>query len=169
MSREIKFRAWDKYNGKMFPDDIIQNWTVATFRWDNYMTMQYTGLKDKNGKEIYEDDLLRVKGVMGDNREYSYDCIYRVNEINYKGLSLLFVKLFSETPDNTQNSFPIVSSPRFEYGSLCVDYHNKNYDHLAFDDTSSENHLSGKRWKENHFTNDVEVIGNIHENPELLK
>jgi uncharacterized phage protein (TIGR01671 family) len=55
--RDIKFRAWDKLNKKMYPNpfngklggmnDIFSN----TGDW---IYMQYTGLKDKNGVDIYE-------------------------------------------------------------------------------------------------------------------
>lgn len=58
--REIKFRAWD---GKDMVDVHVNH---SGYRLnellegisDNYELMQYTGLKDKNGVEIYEGDIL---------------------------------------------------------------------------------------------------------------
>ena len=57
--REIKFRAWDKLTQRMI-------YRVFNTRNDeDYILMQYTGLKDKNGKEIYEGDIIK----QGDNPE----------------------------------------------------------------------------------------------------
>ena len=87
--REIKFRAWDNYHGEM-----VRVYAIALekncFKTDNYIygssphfydehinshlteeceLMQYTGIDDKNGKEIYEGDI-----VIAYNEECDFIC-----------------------------------------------------------------------------------------------
>ena len=71
--REIKFRAWFEMEKKMVTHDRLSisydNGEGFTFAFDdwgekgtlNYILMQYTGLKDKYGKEIYEGDIVSEK------------------------------------------------------------------------------------------------------------
>jgi uncharacterized phage protein (TIGR01671 family) len=118
--RKIKFRAWDKEKGKIISNPIINDIDSATnyiglntlfekFLNRNFKIMQFTGLKDKNEKEIYEGDVVKDVGIIG---EIIYvECSFRINPEGNKKIE------FTE--------------------SLL------NYDNL-------------------------EVIGNIHENPELL-
>lgn len=58
--REIKFRAWDKESKEMFNifDGSHDNWFLPSWK-DKYNVMQYTGLKDKDGAEIYEGDIIK--------------------------------------------------------------------------------------------------------------
>ena len=120
--REIKFRAWDKENKEMLDikdlhwDDCTREFSIRTTMYSDYfdvedmILMQYTGLKDKNRKEIYEGDIVK-----------SY--------------------YYIDTTNGEQER-----------------YHQKE---VKFNEISCEYNI-------NAFEN-LEVIGNIYENPELLK
>jgi uncharacterized phage protein (TIGR01671 family) len=68
VNREIKFRAWDNEEncwasaGSFLIDltgELCWNEACTVQPPDKFTLMQYTGLKDKNGREIYEGDIVK--------------------------------------------------------------------------------------------------------------
>lgn len=112
MTREIKFRCWSNII-KDFTDGYVFDYSTGVLQpqTKNCFIMQFTGLLDKNGKEIYEGDILR--GTSGSIRE------------------------------------PVT----FSNGRFICDH-----------DKKGGNYLGTPSFGKYH-----EIIGNIYQNPELLK
>lgn len=136
--KEFKFRAWDRDDKTMFvPNNICHTRSGIEYTrelsdgmnikryWqgespNNVFLMQYTGQKDKNGKEIYECDIVR----------YCYDGLdFKLDKVVIK--EVITVVKWS----NYYLSFMIENETCYLWNKI----------------------------------NEIEVIGNIYENPELLE
>lgn len=139
--RQIKFRAWDKETKKMmmvggitfnangkFDNDLV----VDNEEWlqiEKFGLMQFTGLKDKNGKEIWEGDILATKQIGVKNPMF----------VNHVKVS------FSDGYISTD---PGSGYEQF-YGWI-----------VGEEDPLNDSLLN---------TEDYVVVGNIYQNPDLLK
>lgn len=143
--RDIKFRAWDKYANKMIFDFAVSQhnkfsgWSTCVYCGlkigsggsDDYTLMEYTGVKDKNGNEIYEGDIVLWDGGM------TKFCTKKAKGKIEWGKAGMFISLISEG--------------EYMYGDR---------EATAIEFEGPEGPL--------HWWDNLEIIGNIYENPELM-
>lgn len=92
--REIKFRAWDENSQEMIyevgitpegiPYSIPEN-AEGCDQFNYFLTchkMQYTGLKDRNGREIYEGDILQISNK--ENQDYHMEVLWTGQGFGYR-------------------------------------------------------------------------------------
>ena len=116
--REIKFRAWWNDTGKKV-EDFNNEYIIDACNDEVFTVEQFTGLRDKNRKEIYEGDICRV-----------------VRWKDTEDESFIIGEIFEEKASfHIKNGYAICSTDLI--GQIKPDI--------------------------------IEVIGNIHENPELLE
>lgn len=151
--RELKFRAWDgeqlvSCDGLAFYQDE-KGWRCPGDA-NIYILIQYTGLKDKNGEEIYEGDVVGKKGI--------YHFIERdgweVSVGNWKITGEESANLTGEGIEKFITGFKL----------YIVEWKDTSCGFEPFSDSD---------WNCGHCdrgmsSKDVEVIGNIYENPEIL-
>lgn len=117
--REIKFRAWDPASKVMYPVEAInfhgrervtvQYNPIKGFFLDDVQLMQYVGVDDKSGVEIYEGDILEIggyeedRGVVIFNEDSTSYCVEYDNVLTPIGefyqLELEVVGNIYENPD----------------------------------------------------------------------
>ena len=148
MSREIKFRVWQKdkkvmmdvkeydfENKEIWAENITGTW----YKDDGLEIMQYTGLKDKNGKEIYEGDIVKC----------------RVNDNSIKG---------EEAYVLDKDGFGLEHIKKTV--NYKIEFWNSNYNYGYRVKNGKTNFMITQGTLLNI---EAEVIGNIYENSELLE
>lgn len=133
--REIKFRAWAFASKKIFFPDNEDGWELQQGilrELPNTVLMQFTSLKDKNGHEIYEGDIVECydRGKLCDIGTVEYGIFESFHEGGYS----------------------------------------RAHCHIGFFVATKEEPFQAlSRLNEDIKWNEVKVIGNIYENPELLE
>lgn len=162
--REIKFRGKRLENGKWIYGDLyharditcICDWsirpnTVENFAVDPATVGQYTGLKDKNGKEVWEGDIIQYKSYAAGRRWWR--TTEEIPEIERE---------VQQQRDEyvTKRGVCEYSDGYFSVDGIFLFYVKVGERIRTYKCTSCD--VEERQW-------DFEVIGNIHDNPELLK
>jgi len=106
MNRPIKFRVWDFFHKQWITGAAIElNGCIINTSFaepeTNCVALQYTGLTDKNGKEIYEGDIINLKfGELNANLVVKWDKYMGLKYHNGGWTSLVHVDTHGEVIGN---------------------------------------------------------------------
>lgn len=92
-NRILRFRVWDKISKQMYKWSQIASISLVDFELEHYTLMQFTGVKDKKGVDIYEGDKIRYKNFKG----YS-TIVFENGAFGYYGISC-FITLLETNAD----------------------------------------------------------------------
>jgi uncharacterized phage protein (TIGR01671 family) len=142
--REIKFRAWGKdTNGDWYMEMSPHNDAILG-RQPDCRIMQYTGLRDKNGKEIYEGDVVKILHGEWASQHLGNDEQKVMTQEQYL--------------DSLTKQYEVVFATDRFMGKRHIGYNPWQTDDEGYTYTRLTPDKFGY----------VEVIGNIYENPDLL-
>jgi len=118
--REIKFRAWNKHEERMISWTEIENGSENTLKENfeqmekiGFVLLQFTGLADKQGKEIYEGDIVKIFcGQEGGSGNYEF------NIIEFEGDGFKCKPSYEDLHSATINNFVEVIGNVFENKEL---------------------------------------------------
>lgn len=125
--REIKFQVWDserkqmyhmsqnRFSFGLFEGHRAVSWEdVFAEKHDELIPLQYTGLKDRNGKEIYEGDILQDPTGVGEVEWVQEHCAFVVfakNPNKYHSLESDGTLLYSEVIGNIYETPELLHEP----------------------------------------------------------